>query len=120
MGNDRQRKEVRKLINSLHFCTEHRTKFYENKKQDPVTGELKVWFSHKRQDGTGFCTEKAAAQPKQLEIPTLHSVPSNNITGMYACNAMNNAVALASSGKIEIGQIDSYFRKILSSFSALA
>ena len=123
-------------MNGQHYCQEHKSKFYKNEKLDG-TGQLKVWYSHKLADGSGFCQEedqiKSAAetkqvkdsQPMQLELTkgldklnmATDMVRLNSSTnGMFMCNAMNNAVSLASNGVIPIDQIGSYYRRILAEF----
>jgi hypothetical protein len=100
-----------------HYCKEHDTKFYRNERKD-YKGDLRVWYSHKMLDGQGFCTEqksrddvsKTDIQPKQLRL--VDDAPKTN--GMLMCNAMNNAVSLAASGKITTDQIGSYYKRILS------
>jgi hypothetical protein len=102
-----------------HYCVEHRTKFYKNEKVDPVTGETKVWYSHKKQDGTGFCSEKEnqVTESKQLSLD-LPQKSSNQMQTIFACNAMNNAVALAANGKISLNQIGEQYKRLLSELSA--
>ncbi len=87
-----------------HFCEKHQTRYYKNEKVDPK-GQLKVWYSHKLLNGTGFCVEQ------ESDVEKTESVSSHK---MLMCNAMNNAIALASSGKIQIDQIGSYYKKIYS------
>lgn len=95
-----------------HFCQKHQTKFYRNERVD-ATGQRKVWYSHKLLDGKGFCVEKV--ERAEVVHHDIQPRRKNNETGvheMFACNAMNNAIALASSGKIELNQIGDYFNKI--------
>jgi hypothetical protein len=120
-------------MNSQHYCKEHKSKFYKNEKLDG-TGKLKVWYSHKLSDGSGFCQEEdqvsglsqnqnsgqqdVQQQTLGLEISKRSDVLklNNSANGMFMCNAMNNAVSLASNGVIPIDQIGSYYRRILAEF----
>lgn len=104
-------------MNSLHYCDEHQTKFYKNEKVDPVTGETKVWYSHKKADGTGFCSEKENGKVEQLSL-TLPEKSQNQLQSIFACNAMNNAVALAANGKIGLDQIGVQYKKLLSELTS--
>lgn len=101
------------MLQLQHYCREHQTRFYRNEKVGP-DGEMKVWYSHKKADGSGFCVEKDEQYlmqiRKPLEVEEAKTAPANNI---FACNAMNNAIALACNGKIEVNQIGAYYRKIL-------
>jgi hypothetical protein len=115
------------VINTAHYCETHNTKFYKNEKPDP-SGLISVWYSHKKADGSGFCVEKttgskggSAIQTRLFDGAAYNSAPtlSNQAKGMYACNAMNNAVALASNGVIGVDQIGQYFQKIYSELSKL-
>jgi hypothetical protein len=93
-----------------HYCTEHKSKYYKNEKV-AADGQIKVWYSHKKSDGSGFCLEdRKVDQPMLItdESPTQGS----GYHKMFACNAMNNAVALAASGKITVDQIGSYYKRI--------
>lgn len=94
-----------------HYCREHQTKFYRNEKTD-ANGQLKIWYSHKMLDGNGFCAEKNTDQA-QLSSQRLREHESSPSQYMLMCNAMNNAVALASSGKISVDQVGSYYQRIL-------
>ncbi len=98
-----------------HYCDQHRSKFYRNEKPDKK-GDLKVWYSHKIMDGSGFCVEKAErSEPRQLLLPNEREIAiSNPQQNMFVCNAMNNAIALACNGKIEVSQIGLYYKRILS------
>ncbi len=100
-----------------HYCQVHKTKFYKNEKVD-FNGQMKTWYSHKKADGSGFCTEqiseKSSEKPVQLQ---LRDDATTTYTRMYACNAMNNAIALACSGKIQIDQIATQYRRILTELS---
>lgn len=96
-----------------HYCQLHNSKFYKNEKDR--NGELKVWYSHKILDGQGFCTEKETQESKpaiQQKMFTDQSASPSRY--MFMCNAMNNATALAASGKIALDQIGSYYKRILS------
>jgi hypothetical protein len=98
-----------------HYCEKHQTKFYRNERTD-ATGQLKVWYSHKMLDGAGFCVEqndKATAHEITPRSKGSLKADTNSYNTIFACNAMNNAIALANSGKIELNQIESYFKKIL-------
>jgi hypothetical protein len=86
-----------------HYCHEHQTKFFKNEKE--FNGEMKVWYSHKKIDGTGFCVEKD--QKSDSPISTIHS-----------CNAMNNAIALVCNNVIAVDQVESYFKRILSTLNS--
>lgn len=100
-------------MQTAHYCQIHNSKFYKNEKH--VNGEAKIWYSHKILDGQGFCVEKETPGMKptvQQRIFTDQSVSTSKY--MFMCNAMNNAVALASNGKIELDQIGSYYKRILS------
>jgi hypothetical protein len=111
-------------MNEQHYCQEHKSRFYKNEKLDG-TGQLKVWYSHKLKDGTGFCQEEtqvkelaAQGKPTQLAIPETTGVLKigSSVNGMFMCNAMNNAVSLASNGVISVDQIGSYYKRILAEF----
>lgn len=94
-----------------HYCQLHKSKFYRNEKE--VNGETRVWYSHKILDGSGFCVEKESEKPVvQQAIFPERTVSSSKY--MFMCNAMNNATALASGGRIEVNQIGSFYKKILS------
>lgn len=97
-----------------HYCQVHKTKFYQNQKVD-VDGTVKTWYSHKKADGSGFCTEQIQdSQPqKAVQLRLRDDVMSPSYQKMYACNAMNNAVALACNGKIQVDQIEAQYRRIL-------
>lgn len=101
------------LLGTQHYCQVHRSRYFKNEKER--NGELKVWYSHKILDGQGFCTEKEVQRNKpavqQRMFDTQVTSPSRY---MFMCNAMNNAVALASNGKIGLDQIGSYYKRILS------
>src|SRR3989344_5453490 len=88
-----------------HFCEEHQIWFFRNERKDE-NGNLKVWYSHKKLDGTGFCVEKTnevvTSTVRARGNSATEPAPSRY---MLMCNAMNNAVALASAGKIEVDQI---------------
>lgn len=112
---------------TAHYCEEHNSKFYRNQKADP-SGLINVWYSHKKADGTGFCVEKSTGSKGGRAIQTslfdgalkpVHQV-SDQARGMYACNAMNNAVNLASNGVIGVDQIGQYFQKIYSELQKIA
>lgn len=92
------------MFGAQHYCQMHNSKFYKNEKERD--GELKVWYSHKILDGQGFCTEKETQESKP-------AAQQSNLY-MFMCNAMNNATALAASGKIALDQIGSYYKRILS------
>src|SRR5438105_2584116 len=97
-----------------HFCEQHQSKYYKNEKADKL-GQMKIWYSHKMLDGQGFCVEKeigSSEQSSQLKLP--HDITPGSSQGMLMCNAMNNAVALASSGRIQVDQIGAYYQRILS------
>lgn len=96
-----------------HFCRDHMTKFYRNEKAGE-NGKVDVWYSHKKADGTGFCTEKQV-EVYANDVSPLRSKDQN----IFVCNAMNNAVTLATSGKIEVSEIDKYFKKIFSELKAI-
>jgi hypothetical protein len=124
-------------MNGQHYCKEHKSKFYKNEKLDG-TGQLKVWYSHKLADGSGFCQEEDQIKnlasdgekmaqlsqnqngtgPVQLTLTKATDMVrvTNSTNGMFMCNAMNNAVSLASNGVIPIDQIGSYYRRILAEF----
>ncbi len=107
------------LMTAQHYCRDHNTKFFKNEKLDK-NGELSVWYSHKLSDGSGFCNEKENSnqqitQPKLFDGVVLSNTNPNR--GMYVCNAMNNAVNLASNGAIGVDQISQYFQKILGELS---
>lgn len=111
-----------------HYCETHRTKFYRNEKVKP-DGKIDVWYSHKKADGTGFCTEMVQQTLNGLQdnqntaVVTMQNKrltdysPAN---GMYVCNAMNNAVNLASNGVIGVNEIGNYFNRILSELQKVA
>lgn len=112
---------------TVHYCNEHNSKFYRNEKAD-ASGAISVWYSHKRKEGAGFCVEKGsqstglkggtAIQTKLFDGALNHASQGNSqVRGMYACNAMNNAVTLASNGVIRVEQIGQYYQKILSELS---
>ena len=111
------------LSTDQHYCQSHQSRFFKNEKLDK-NGELSVWYSHKLVDGSGFCTEKEtqssqiAVQPKLFDGVILNQTNPNR--GMYICNAMNNAVNLASNGAIGVDQISQYFQKILGELSKAA
>lgn len=118
------------MNNTAHYCEEHNSKFYRNEKAD-ATGAISVWYSHKRKDGAGFCVEKGsqstglkggtAVQTRLFDgAVTQASSMTSQVKGMYACNAMNNAVNLASNGVIGVDQIGQYYQKILSELSKTA
>lgn len=95
------------MVNT-HYCQEHQTKFFRNEKANDK-GQLDVWYSHKKADGSGFCTE-----PKNLSIlEDTKPQEQSNLSSMFACNAMNNAVALASAGKIDMQKIGETYKKLL-------
>ena len=111
------------MVAQQHYCTDHQSKFFKNERTDKL-GQSKIWYSHKIKNGVGFCLEKVE-QTKQDFLPTTLkelSAQRNDQKfpaapyGAYACNAMNNAVALACNGKIELDQIGKYYSKILSEF----
>ncbi len=87
---------------------------------DP-TGQLSIWYSHKKADDSGFCVEQSP-QLQRTQPVQLKAVDEWNGTSqkMYACNAMNNAVALACNGKIPVEQIGSHFKKILTDLAAIS
>jgi hypothetical protein len=108
---------------SNYYCESHNTKYYKNEKTKD-NGQLSVWYSHKKSDGTGFCVmpeqqslfkDDAVATTKSQKLETYQG-----INGMYVCNAMNNAVSLASNGVIGVGEIGNYFNRILSELSKVA
>lgn len=111
-------------MNTVHYCNEHNSKFYRNERPDS-SGLMSVWYSHKKADGSGFCVEKNSGTKSGTAIQTklFDGVVSNSISsqsrGMYACNAMNNAVNLASNGVIGVDQIGQYFQKIYSELAKL-
>lgn len=108
------------MISALHYCNEHQTKFFKNEKVAP-DGQPKVWYSHKKLDGTGFCVEKAAEVTAQTVYPRrAEAMPNSSVSGMFSCNALNNAVALACEGKIEVSEIGKYYRNFLSELSKLS
>lgn len=117
------------MNNTAHYCEEHGSKFYRNEKAD-ASGIVSVWYSHKKADGNGFCVEKnsqstgvkggTAVQTRLFDGALNGSALSNQARGMYACNAMNNAVALASNGVIGVDQIGQYYQKIFSELSKAA
>ena len=108
------------MATAQHYCEPHQSKFFKNEKLDK-NGDLSIWYSHKLADGSGFCTEKEGdqkqivTQPKLFDGVVLNSTNPNR--GMYVCNAMNNAVNLASNGAIGVDQIGQYFQKILGELS---
>lgn len=116
-------------MNNEHYCEEHNSKFYRNQRED-AKGILSIWYSHKKTDGTGFCVEKntdqkgqkggTAIQTKLFDGSLVGPALSSQTRGMYACNAMNNAVNLASNGVIGVDQIGQYFKKIYSELNQLA
>lgn len=91
-----------------HYCDKHQSKFYKNERKTD-DGLSRIWYSHKILGGNGFCVEKTE-QPET----TSKERPTNY---MLMCNAMNNAVALAANGKIQINQIGDYFQKLYSELS---
>jgi len=116
------------MDNTAHYCDTHNSKFYRNEKAD-ASGIISVWYSHKKADGNGFCVEKnsSSTQTKggtaiqtRLFDGALQNRVSDQARGMYACNAMNNAVSLASNGVIGVDQIGQYFQKIYSELSKTA
>ena len=96
-------------MTKAHFCQEHQTRFYKNEKVGE-DGQTDVWYSHKKADGSGFCNEKYQEPQEQTE----------SVDSMLACNAMNNAVALASTGKIELDQIGEFYKKLYSEMTVSA
>jgi hypothetical protein len=114
-------------IQTGHYCNEHSTKFFKNEKVDQ-NGDISVWFSHKKNDGSGFCVERegrastlSAVNDQKLSsskskdgILVKQSSPYHS---MYVCNAMNNAVNLAANGAIGVDQIGQYFQKIYTELS---
>jgi hypothetical protein len=113
-----------------HFCETHNTKYYRNEKVKP-DGKIDVWYSHKKLDGNGFCTEafqqalNGLQDDKNTAMVTLQSrkltdYSPNQANGMYVCNAMNNAVNLASNGVIGVNEIGNYFNRILSELQKVA
>ncbi len=100
-----------------HYCPVHRSRYYKNEKVEP-TGQLSIWYSHKKADGSGFCVEQNSEQklPAQQSNGrlTLREVSDSATQKMFACNAMNNAIALACNGKISLEQIEPQYKKILS------
>jgi hypothetical protein len=107
-------------VTAQHYCQTHQTKFFKNEKFDK-NGELSTWYSHKLANGVGFCTDKEGqtnritTQPKLFDGVVLSQQNPNR--SMYICNAMNNAVNLASNGAIGVDQIGQYFQKILGELS---
>ena len=109
-----------------HYCEIHNTKFYRNEKINH--GKLDIWYSHKKMDGTGFCTEPVQQKLTELDYQNtaMVTMQSKKLTdyspanGMYVCNAMNNAVNLASNGVIGVGEIGNYFNRILSELQKVA
>lgn len=110
-----------------HFCKTHNTKYYKNEKTRD-DGQVDIWYSHKKMDGSGFCVE-----PKQQSLVDTRSANTAVVTmrntrvsdyspanGMYVCNAMNNAVNLASNGVIGVNEIGNYFKRILTELQAIA
>lgn len=97
--------------NKSHFCVEHNTRFYKNEKVDPM-GQTRIWYSHKKLDGSGFCVETNAIST--VSSKGIREIPNTSVNGMFICNAMNNAVVLACNNKIQVDQIGVYFKRILS------
>jgi hypothetical protein len=102
---------------NTHYCDLHNSKFYKNERKD-VNGEIKTWFSHKMLDGKGFCVEKVYDGARQMISQRSLTINGVQPKGMLACNAMNNAVSLAANGRIEIDQIESYYKKILTELTS--
>lgn len=97
-----------------HYCQDHQTRYFRNERTD-MYGKMNVWYSHKMLDGKGFCVEKLndqAIAPSKAVFPVRTENPATK--SMLMCNAMNNTIALASSGKIELNQIGAYYKRILS------
>jgi hypothetical protein len=109
-----------------HYCEMHNTKFYRNEKVKD--GKLDVWYSHKKADGSGFCTEPVQQKLSGVDgaNTAMVTMQSRKLTDyspanwMYVCNAMNNAVNLASNGVIGVGEIGNYFNRILSELQKVA
>ena len=117
-------------MDTTHYCEDHNSKFYRNEKAD-ASGLISVWYSHKKADASGFCVEKnssqttgqkggTAMQTKLFDGVITGSALSSQTKGMYVCNAMNNAVNLASNGVIGVDQIGQYFQKIYSELQKTA
>lgn len=119
-----------KLLNG-HFCSIHSTKYYKNEKAK-ADGTIDTWYSHKKMDGSGFCVEPAQKsliglqddqKTAMVTIPSRKMSdysPSSSTNGMYVCNAMNNAVNLASNGVIGVNEIGNYFNRILAELQKVA
>lgn len=112
-----------------HYCQQHRSKFFRNEKMNDG-GQLDVWYSHKKADGTGFCVEKNTetyannVTPQRVNnenslVSRYDDSANGRLKNIFVCNAMNNAVTLATSGKIEISEIDKYFKKIYSELKSI-
>jgi hypothetical protein len=107
---------VGESIQNGHYCKEHNIRFFKNEKVDQ-NGSNSIWYSHKKNDGTGFCVEKDG-KVSSIETTTKNYdgvvvKQTSSYHSMYTCNAMNNAVNLACNGAIEVNQIGKYFKKIL-------
>lgn len=121
-----------------HFCETHNTKYYRNEKAKG-DGSVDVWYSHKKSDGTGFCVESQVSKVDGVKSvqqvldgmtrqnTALVSVSKKmtdyspaSANGMFVCNAMNNAVNLASNGVIGVDEIGKYFNRILTELHKVA
>lgn len=100
-----KQKEALSINNMEHYCQKHSTKYFKNEKNG------QHWYSHRTDDPAfpkGYCNEYVEKESSSAPKPNV----SNN-DSFYTCNAMNNAVALACAGKIEVSQISAYYKKIL-------
>ncbi len=57
-------------MEKLHFCSEHRCKFYRNEKNG------KEWYSHKKKDGSGYCNEPREEQREREPQETIVKEPT--------------------------------------------
>lgn len=92
-----------------HFCNIHRVPFKKFEKDGSS------WYSHKTDDPAfpkGYCNEpkEASSAPK----PTAPAQTSDfKSESMFMCNALNNAVALVNAAKVDVGQLEATYKKLL-------
>lgn len=89
------------------------------------TGQYGTYYSHMIQN-VGFCDGKKIKpfkQPQQVQgvqpaAQAFQQPATKKHDTMLMCNAMNNAVSLASHGIIQISEVEAYFNKILTALES--
>lgn len=89
-------------IDMEHYCTEHNTNYDKHEKNG------KTWYSHKISGTDDWCNERNENPRSNKEWSKSLDKPN----GMYACNALNNAIQLNIAGIIKADDVPAMTKRL--------